>query len=172
MWQSRGLKPALSRAHDGCCHYGMVSLLLTVANSRCPAKRGKNKQTRQQCFPVTLLDSGEPLLKDCLLSLCLIPLSGSFSCEFLCFADKHKSPSPTKSRGNEIYTLITPCVECASPFDAETPTRSCVHWVLLSHRSRRQPGQSGTAHGRSGSRGVTAPAAKLCASTAALRPSG
>lgn len=172
VWQSRGPKPALSRAHDGCCQYGIVILLLTVANSRCPAKSGKNKQTWQQCFAVPLPASGEPLLKDFLVSLRLIPLGGSFSGEFLCFSNICKNPAPTKSRGNEIYGLITPCVKRASPFDAETPTHSCILWALLRHHSCRQPGRSGMGHGRSGPRGVMAPTAKLCATAAALLPFG
>lgn len=40
VWLSRGLKPALSRARDGCCQYRVIILLLTVTDSRCPARSG------------------------------------------------------------------------------------------------------------------------------------
>ena len=88
--RARGLKPALSRAHDGCRQSGIMTLLLTVANSRRPAKSGKNK-TREQCFPTTLPASSELLLKVFPVSLYLIPLNGSSSCEFFCFSDKCKN---------------------------------------------------------------------------------
>lgn len=31
--------------------------------------------------------------------------------------------------------LITPCVKCVPPFDAKTPTHSCICWALLRHHS-------------------------------------
>lgn len=155
VWLSRGLTPTLSRAHDGCCQYWVIILLLMVTDSRCPAKSGKNKQMWAHCFPTTVPGPGDPQLKDSLVSFCLIPLGGSFPYWFL--LDKCKYPAPTKSSEDETYILITPCGKCASPFDAATPTHSCIRWALPRHRSHRQSGQSHTRHRWSRSRGMAAP---------------
>lgn len=137
MWQSRRLKPVLSRALDGCCQWYLKDEG-PLASSKCSAKSGKVKANMRELLPHSTPSlqwasaQGFPGI-----SVFNSPGS-SFPFEFLCFSGKCESLASTNFCGNEFYSLITPCVKCVPPFDAKTPTHSCICWALLRHHSRRR----------------------------------
>lgn len=145
LFSSEGRKTRLPRKHVAGQRTEASSFqnswwMLSVTFKRWRAQQKVVSESKHE-RPTSSLHSRPPVSLCSRISwyLCVwFPTGSSFSFEFLCFSGKCESLASTNFCGNEIYSLITACVKCVSPFDAKTPTHSCICWALLRHHSCRQ----------------------------------